>query len=103
MFSNSPRRSNRTSVRADDDALRQLDEMAAATGASVSEIVRTSLSAEYARVKAKRVLSERSAIVANAGKYRSTGASAGSPSTSYKTLFSDSKVGVSTALTNSRV
>jgi hypothetical protein len=85
----SSQRSDRINVRVDDEALEQLDEMVAATGACVSEIVRASLSAEYARFKAEAARLKPSAIVANAGKYRSSGTGAGTRSTDYKKLLAE--------------
>jgi predicted transcriptional regulator len=98
----SSKRSSRIAVRVDDDALRQLDEMVAATGASVDEIVRASLSAEYARYKSASAFSKRSAIFANAGTYRSGEASARLLSSNYKKLFADMQVGTAATRTNSR-
>jgi Arc/MetJ-type ribon-helix-helix transcriptional regulator len=87
MLPQPSQRSDRINVRVGDEALQQLDEMVSATGASVSEIVRASLSAEYARFRAEAARSKPSAIVANAGKFRSSGAGAGSLSTDYKKLL----------------
>jgi hypothetical protein len=78
MFAQPSQRSDRINVRIEDETLQQADEMVAAPRESLGEIVRASLSAEHARFRVESARSKPSAIVANAGKYRSSGAGAGS-------------------------